>query len=311
MKNIIKVLILTLPVILGGCAEPDYPEPIPSVTTQSSRVLSFHAIYNEAGVDIQLDNNNVINTKTENNVIVKSPLLYGKSSGYLTIPAGPGRLLRYRETADSTLLLTDRYTSVASTNATTLLYQNFVRSGNVVVDTTNTLLRISDDLTAPEYGTAKVRFLNIALNSSLEAVIRVTDASANPAPTNSTAFFITTSTVLPIPAPVTSTDPNDPALPTSAPLQRTRKFNETSRTVPIKGNLRNSFSMTGFSVFNLPLSNGNQADTQFNVEVIKNDASGTVIVPAKNINLRGGKIYTLVLVGTDAVTYDLLVITHN
>lgn len=312
MKSYKIQILALLSVMAFGCSEPDYPEPIPSIAIQNSRVLSYHAMPDVSTVDVQLDNNIVINTKTVNGVVEKNPLAYKASTGYLNIQAGPGRLIRYRNSADSALLLTDRYTSTASTNSTYLLYKNFVKnSGGTVIDTANVFLRMSDDLTVPEYGTAKVRFINLGLKSSQEVAIRVTPASVNSAPTNSSAFFITPSTTLPIPPPVTSSDPNDPALPTSAPTQKTRKFNETSRTVPIKGNLKNSSSFVGFSVFNLPLANGNQVDTQYNVEVIKNDATGTVIVAAKNINLRGGKIYTLLLVGDDIVPYDLVSIAHN
>jgi hypothetical protein len=150
MKNIFKILALAWMATFFGCAEPDYPEAQPSVTTQNGRLLPVNTIKDGNALDVVLDN--VTATPLFDN------LAYGQVVTYKNMQAAPNRLVQYFDATDASLKFTDRFSVVASTAYTTFYYTT--NPANAVA-----IRRLTDNLTTPDVGFAHVRFLNFGKDS--------------------------------------------------------------------------------------------------------------------------------------------------
>jgi hypothetical protein len=99
--------------------------------------------------------------KVDNRITAKDTVRFekapdGKNYNTITInvPAGANRLLSYSDLASGTSLINDRYSATSGLNFTAFISQN--------ANGTPRLVRVSDDLTLPDVGFAKVRFLNFS-----------------------------------------------------------------------------------------------------------------------------------------------------
>jgi hypothetical protein len=150
MKTTNKILIGFIVAIAGACAEPDYPEASPVVTTLSGRIISFNSVAKRDTVDVTLDNNTV--------APLVNDLKYAQALGYRNIQAGPNRLVEYLNADNDTTFFTDRFSIVGGLSYTSIFYKNVALTGGNI---TYGVRRITDDvLVGPDPGTAKVRFLN-------------------------------------------------------------------------------------------------------------------------------------------------------
>lgn len=317
LKNILSILAL---VILTMSCDPEYPTPTPSsghdpVTGKPIVFPKINTMYFNASPNSPANLGIAVDNEPLSGVALSFGSKFPAAVGYNNTLVQAGfrqfRLLDaagdfFNNSTDPAVYITQRSTlslNGGSFNSYFLIGRAGVTSGS----TSLRLIGISDGSSLPTLptgtpNTAHVRFLNFAPGGP-EVAILVDAASANPAPGNSTAFFITPATVLPIPPPETVTPP------ASAPTQKTRKYNELSRVVPTTASATNSSSFTGFSAFTMPAV----GNIDYTVDVIQNNAAGTILVNDKPLTLRAGKVYTLVLVGstTDAVAYDLIVIEHR
>src|SRR5688500_9683972 len=107
MKTTRKILFVFLAAACTlSCGEPDYPQPVPAVTAQSSKLLMVHTY--SAGPRVKV--------KIDNKISEKDTLRYesapdGKFYNNLTlaVPAGQNRLINIAD-LNNTNILTDRYT---------------------------------------------------------------------------------------------------------------------------------------------------------------------------------------------------------
>jgi hypothetical protein len=154
MKNIIGIKSLLLfAALLASCSEPDYPEAIPSITTGTSKLLVVHTYAGGPRVKVKMDNR--ISDK-DTLRFEKAPDGKFYNNITLSVPAGPNRLVSVADLNNSNLV-TDRYTAATNTNNTSFI--TYSVSGGVV---TPAVVRVADDLAAPDPGFAKVRFLNFS-----------------------------------------------------------------------------------------------------------------------------------------------------
>jgi hypothetical protein len=159
MKTYKYQIIAALTVAFFGCAEPDYPEPRPSVTTLTARIIPFNSVAKRDTVIVTLDNKVTTPlTYSGTNVNFK----YAQAVPYVTIPAGPNRLLEYLNVDKDSTLFTDRFSVVSTTNYTSIFYKLIALSGGKVA---YGVRRLTDNLTVPDPGTAKVRFFNFLFDS--------------------------------------------------------------------------------------------------------------------------------------------------
>jgi hypothetical protein len=154
MKKLLNIsFVILTSTLVFSCGEPDYPEPVPSITTQSSKLLVIHTLEGGPRVKVKMDNR----------ISEKDTLRFEKASDgkfynniTLAVPAGPNRLISVADLNNANLI-TDRYPAAASASNTAFITYSLVN--NVEVPS---VVRVSDDLTAPDPGFAKVRFLNFS-----------------------------------------------------------------------------------------------------------------------------------------------------
>lgn len=157
MKNILNYLsVVLLAVIAFACAEPDYPTPTPSISTLTSRLTVVHAANAIPKVKVKVDNRIV-----EKDTVRFDKAADGKFYNTITlnVPAGPNRLVSYAN-PENVNLFVDRYSATASTNNTAFIIKRVVNGAETVA-----VRRVADDLTLPDVGFAKVRFLNFGFNA--------------------------------------------------------------------------------------------------------------------------------------------------
>lgn len=162
-KNILIVLAAVV-IFFTQCSEPDYPTPVPVVTSLTSRLTVIHAMVGGPRINVKMDNK-----VNEKDTVRYEKANDGKfyNSITLTVAAGANRLIGYTSLEDNKDLVTDRYTATASASNTSFII-NTRSNGNVV----SKIRRVGDDLTAPDVGFAKVRFLHFAFDV---AEVKVTD----------------------------------------------------------------------------------------------------------------------------------------
>jgi hypothetical protein len=149
-SNLIYILLVNM--FLTSCGEPDYPTPTPSVNTLiASKLTVVHTRAEGPRVQVKVDNR----------ITAKDTVRYekapdGKLYNTITInvPAGPNRVLGYTELATGALLVNDRYSATSGLNFTAFVSRN--------ANGTPRIVRVSDDLTLPDVGFAKIRFLNFS-----------------------------------------------------------------------------------------------------------------------------------------------------
>lgn len=163
-KYSISILVLFTATMFVQCSEPDYPTPVPVVTSLTSKLTVIHAMAGGPRIKVKMDNK----------INEKDTLRYEKANDgkfyntiTLSVPAGPNRLINYANYADNVNLWTDRYNATASANNTSFFINT--RAGTKIEPKNR---RISDDLTTPDVGFAKVRFLHFAFDV---AEVKVTD----------------------------------------------------------------------------------------------------------------------------------------
>lgn len=161
--SILSILMLSA-MLLVQCGEPDYPTPVPVVTSSTSKLTVIHALAGGPRIKVKMDNK----------ITEKDTLRYEKAgdgkfynSITLAVPAGPNRLINYANFEDNTNFVTDRYNATIGTNNTSFFINT--RSGAVV---SKKVRRVTDDLATPDVGYAKVRFLHFAFDV---AEVKVTD----------------------------------------------------------------------------------------------------------------------------------------
>jgi hypothetical protein len=172
MKTYIKIFLPMLMVIVFACAEPDYPTPTPSITALASKLTVVHAQPGGPKVKIKIDNK-----ITEKDTVRFDKTADNKTHNTITlaVPAGPGRLINIANAADNKDIFVDRYAATAATNNTTFfIYRKDNATGMFTV---NSVARVADDLTAPDPGVAKVRFLHFSPGAGDLKVVNTADAS--------------------------------------------------------------------------------------------------------------------------------------
>jgi len=169
-KQWLALVLLAAGTFLNGCKDPEYPTPTPSVTPPlNSRILAVHASPDVPALNILV-----------NNVPIASNLGYLQTSnGYVNAAAGPAQLRgkAANGTIGGTLGTNDLLFRAGTTNQNNF---NFVGNTNYTVFITDVLNRprpnvaggtnpggpqfliVSDNLTVPAAGAAKVRFFHLA-----------------------------------------------------------------------------------------------------------------------------------------------------
>ncbi len=175
MKNINSIIGIIFSVALlclSACSEPDYPTATPTVTTLTSKVTVFNAM--AGGPRVQLKIDNVATPKDTLRYEPKNGKFY--NSVTLTVPAGPTRLIASSNLEDGSALATDRNPIVSGTSYSYFLI-NRITKVNGVDTPTPAIRRVIDDLSVPDVGSAKVRFLHFALGVGEIKVTNTDDAS--------------------------------------------------------------------------------------------------------------------------------------
>jgi hypothetical protein len=157
---------------LFACGEPDYPTPTPSVTTLTSKLTIVHAQPGGPRLKIKIDNK----------ITEKDTLRFEKAGDNklyntitLTVPAGPNRLINVANFSDNKDIVVDRYAATSATNNTSFII--FKKDAATGLYTVPSVTRIADDLTAPDPGFAKVRFLHFAPGAGDLKVVNTADGS--------------------------------------------------------------------------------------------------------------------------------------
>jgi hypothetical protein len=153
MKTLSNIFVAIVSLSVFACGEPDYPTPIPSVTSLTSKLVVVHTIAGGPRMKIKIDNK-----ITEKDTLRYEKAPDGKLYNTITlaVPAGPTRLINVAQYSDNTNLFVDRYAATAATNNTSFV---------VLKDNKTSVTRVSDDLSAPDPGVAKVRFLHFAADA--------------------------------------------------------------------------------------------------------------------------------------------------
>jgi hypothetical protein len=172
MKIVNQILIALLVCFAVACGEPDYPTPVPVVTTQTSKVTTYHAIAGGPRIQIKIDN--ATSAKDTLRYEMKNGKFYNVLA--LSVPSGPNRNINATDLSTGTSLVTDRNPVVAGTSYS-YFFINRIQKINNVDTTVPAIRRITDDLTAADVGFAKVRFLNFAFDAPEIKVINTADAS--------------------------------------------------------------------------------------------------------------------------------------
>jgi hypothetical protein len=169
-KQWLALVLLAAGTFLNGCKDPEYPNPKPSTTPAlNSRILAVHASPDVPALNILV-----------NNVPIASNLRYLQASnGYANAAAGPAQLrgkaangtiggpvgandLLFRAGATNQ----NNFNFVANTNYTVFITDVLNRPRPTEAGGTNPggpqFLIVSDNLTAPAAGQAKVRFFHLA-----------------------------------------------------------------------------------------------------------------------------------------------------
>jgi hypothetical protein len=156
MKTMHKIFFpFVIAACITSCGEPDYPQPLPVATTQSSRLLVVHTYSGGPRVKVKIDNK-----ISEKDTLRFESAPDGKFYNNLTlaVPAGPNRLISIADLENENYL-TDRYTAASGIGVGNTSFITF----SVVNETeVPSVVRVSDDLSAPDPGFAKVRFLNFS-----------------------------------------------------------------------------------------------------------------------------------------------------
>jgi hypothetical protein len=166
MKKHITIFSLgILSLLVASCGEPDYPQPVPSVSSQTSKLLVVHTYMGAPRLKVKVDNR-VSDKDTVRFEKAPDGKFYNNIT--LAVPAGPNRLISIAD-LDNNNLVTDRYTAASSTNNTSFITYSVVN--NVPV---TSVVRVADDLVAPDPGFAKVRFFNFSPDAG-EVKLTVTE----------------------------------------------------------------------------------------------------------------------------------------
>lgn len=160
MKAINKLILLSVVLFSASCAEPDYPEAVPVVTSLTSKLTVVHVIPEGPRVKVKIDNRI---TPKDTLRFEKAPDGKFYNTITLAVPAGPNRLINIANYEDEKDLAVDRYNATASTNNTSFIS---TRDNKVAV------IRVADDLSVPDVGFSKLRFFNFSPNVG---EIRITD----------------------------------------------------------------------------------------------------------------------------------------
>jgi len=186
IRNIGSLTVVTAisAMILTGCQETDYPTPQPSTTgfLTTARTLIVNAS-NATGITAFIEN-----------VAAGSTLAPGANTGYVATPVSASNGVRIKGsggtlgtadlTAKSTFLANTAYTFFVTDSISRPLTRN-AATGAVTDAGGIRFLTVTDTLTAPAAGTAKVRFFNLTPDVSA-ASARLTSVANTTAVTNLT-----------------------------------------------------------------------------------------------------------------------------
>ncbi|MBB6611404.1 DUF4397 domain-containing protein [Pontibacter sp. Tf4] len=159
-KNWMRLMMLAvLPaVMLAGCDDDGDDNPV-TPTVKEANVMVVHASPDAPGVDLLVDNVKV-NT---------SALTFPNNTGYLTVPAG-SRNIKVNATGTSTSVIDGTVDLLDKGNYT------IFATGSLGADDIEPLI-LTDDLTAPTAGNAKIRFVHLSPDAPAVDIVNVTDVA--------------------------------------------------------------------------------------------------------------------------------------
>lgn len=146
--------LLALTVFTTGCKKSDSDDDTPAPTPTYGKLMAIHASTNASGVDLLVDN------AVQNSTALTS----GNTIPYFQIQSG-SRSVRVNTTGTSTSLINTSVTISQDIN-----YSLFVLDNAASVEP----LVVTDDLTAPVSGKAKVRFVNLSSEPDVDVLYGTT-----------------------------------------------------------------------------------------------------------------------------------------
>jgi hypothetical protein len=141
LKSIPIFIIAFLAIVLFGCNKQNTTEPV----ADTGKLLIVHASPDGQGMDVYIDNQKI-----------KSNVIYPGNTGYVEIKTG-SHTVKVTLTGSSTPLFS-RSLNVAAKTSYSLFVCDTI--GNV------TPISTTDDLSAPEAGKARIRFVNLSPNGN-------------------------------------------------------------------------------------------------------------------------------------------------
>ncbi|MBC5774123.1 DUF4397 domain-containing protein [Pontibacter sp. KCTC 32443] len=161
MKKWTRLMMLAMlpAVMLVSCDEDDDDV----IVQEEARIMVVHASPDAPGVDLLIDDEKV-NT---------SALTYPDNTGYLTVDAG-SRNIKVNLAGSNTTVIQGNLNAVRDQSYSVFAYGTAAEDD----DTDLSALVITDDLTAPASGNAKVRFIHLSPDAPTVDIVNVTDEAS-------------------------------------------------------------------------------------------------------------------------------------
>ena len=197
IKNIRSLTLVTAmsATVLVSCQDTDYPTPQPSTTgyLTTARALIVNAS-NATGITALIEN-----------VAAGTTLAPGANTGYIATPVSASDQIRIQGSGGTlgTTDLSAKSTFLANTNYTVFVTDSITRPAvrnaatGAVTDAGGVrLLTVTDTLTAPAAGTAKLRFFNLAPDVASASARLISSTGTAAATLNGRAYRATAATSL-------------------------------------------------------------------------------------------------------------------